>query len=75
MRDADGEISVRGAYTTIKLLKGVAYTPNNRKVDVSDGTLIIPWGHNGRLSRNWISVFPVRHRQSLKLPETSLSTF
>ena len=44
VRDAEGEISVRGAYTTIKLLKGVAYTPNNRKVDVSDGTLIIPWG-------------------------------
>ena len=44
VRDANGEISVRGAYTTIKLLNGVAYTPNNRKVDVPDGTLIIPWG-------------------------------
>src|SRR5690606_20887441 len=44
VRDAEGEISVRGAYTTTKLLKGVAYTPNNRKVDASDGTLIIPWG-------------------------------
>lgn len=44
VRDADGEISVRGAHTTIRLLKGVAYTANNRKVDVSDGTLIIPWG-------------------------------
>ncbi len=44
VRDANGEISVRGAHATIKLSKGVAYTPNNRKVDVSDGTLIIPWG-------------------------------
>ena len=44
VRDADGTISVRGAHATIKLSKGIAYTPNNRKVDVSDGTLIIPWG-------------------------------
>jgi len=44
VRDADGDISVRGAHTTIKLLKGVAYTANNRKADVTDGTLVIPWG-------------------------------
>lgn len=44
VRDADGTVSVRGAYTTIKLLKGTAYTPNNRKATVSNGTLVIPWG-------------------------------
>ncbi|MCL7997625.1 AsmA family protein [Brucella sp. 21LCYQ03] len=44
VRDVDGSISVRGAHTTIKLAKGVAYTPDNRKAFVSDGTLIIPWG-------------------------------
>ncbi len=44
VRDADGAITVLGAHTTIKLLKGIAYTPNNRKVDVSGGTLVIPWG-------------------------------
>ncbi len=44
VRDAYGEISVRGAYTTIKLLKGTAYTAQNRQANVSDGTLIIPWG-------------------------------
>lgn len=44
VRDAYGDISVRGAHTTIKLLKGIAYTANNRRASVSDGTLIIPWG-------------------------------
>ncbi|OJX99522.1 MAG: RNA-binding protein [Rhizobiales bacterium 63-22] len=44
VREANGQISVRGSHTTVKLLNGVAYTPNNRKVDVSDGTLVIPWG-------------------------------
>lgn len=44
VRDVDGSISVRGAHTTIKLAKGVAYTPDNRKASVSDGRLIIPWG-------------------------------
>ncbi len=44
VRDVTGNISVRGAHTTIKLEKGVAYTPDNRKASVSDGTLIIPWG-------------------------------
>ncbi|PWV96636.1 DUF3971 domain-containing protein [Phyllobacterium myrsinacearum] len=44
IRDADGAISVRGAYTTIKLLKGAAFTPGNREAHIVDGTLIIPWG-------------------------------
>ncbi|MGO4448910.1 DUF3971 domain-containing protein [Phyllobacterium sp. TAF24] len=44
IRDADGAISVRGAYTTIKLLKGSAFTPGNREARIVDGTLIIPWG-------------------------------
>jgi hypothetical protein len=44
VRDADGVITVRGAHTTIKLPKGVVYTANNRRADVSNGTLIIPWG-------------------------------
>ncbi len=44
VRDADGAVTVRGAHATIKLAKGVAYTANNRQVDVSDGTLVIPWG-------------------------------
>ena len=44
IRDADGAISVRGAYTTIKLLKGSAFTPGNREAHIVDGTLIIPWG-------------------------------
>lgn len=44
VRDADGSISVRGAHTTILLKKGSAYTTQNRQVNVSDGTLIIPWG-------------------------------
>ncbi|PRA56753.1 RNA-binding protein [Brucella pituitosa] len=44
VRDVTGSISVRGAHTTIKLANGVAYTPDNRKASVSDGTLIIPWG-------------------------------
>ncbi|MFC4626193.1 RNA-binding protein [Daeguia caeni] len=44
VRDADGEVSVRGAYTTIRLDKGIAYTANNRQVNVGAGTLIIPWG-------------------------------
>ncbi len=44
VRDADGEVSVRGAHTTIKLAQGTAYTADNREVHVSNGTLIIPWG-------------------------------
>lgn len=44
VRDVAGSISVRGAHTTIKLAKGVSYTPDNRKATVSEGTLVIPWG-------------------------------
>lgn len=44
VRDANGEVAVRGAHTTIKLSEGTAYTADNREVYVSDGTLIIPWG-------------------------------
>lgn len=44
VRDAAGHIALRGAHTTISLDKGTAYTPSNRQVDVSNGTLIIPWG-------------------------------
>lgn len=44
VRDVNGTVSVRGAHTTIKLDKGVAYTPDNRQADVSEGTLFIPWG-------------------------------
>lgn len=44
VRDADGIVTVRGAHTTIKLPRGVAYTASNRAANVSDGTLIIPWG-------------------------------
>jgi hypothetical protein len=44
VRDAAGSVSVRGSHTTIKLEKGTAYTSSNRQVDVSNGTLIIPWG-------------------------------
>ncbi len=44
VRNADGKISVRGAYTTINLEKGSSFTPNNREARIVDGTLIIPWG-------------------------------
>lgn len=44
VRDANGKISVRGAYTTIKLEKGSSFTPSNREARIVDGTLIIPWG-------------------------------
>ncbi|MFD1197332.1 DUF3971 domain-containing protein [Brucella gallinifaecis] len=44
VRDVAGNISVRGAHTTIKLAKGIAYTPDNRQASVSEGTLVIPWG-------------------------------
>lgn len=44
VRDADGKISVRGAYTSIQLEKGSAFTANNREARIIDGTLIIPWG-------------------------------
>ncbi|MBC8717538.1 DUF3971 domain-containing protein [Ochrobactrum sp. Marseille-Q0166] len=44
VRDVTGNISVRGAHTTIKLASGTSYTPDNRQASVSDGTLIIPWG-------------------------------
>lgn len=44
VRDAAGAVSVRGAHTTVTLEKGTAYTPSNRRADVSKGTLIIPWG-------------------------------
>lgn len=44
IRDVVGNISVRGAHATIKLDKGVVYTDNNRQAQVTDGTLIIPWG-------------------------------
>jgi hypothetical protein len=44
VRNAVGKISVRGAYTTIKLEKGSSFTPNNREARIVDGKLIIPWG-------------------------------
>ena len=44
VRDVTGNISVRGAHTTIKLSNGVVYTSDNRQAKVSDGTLVIPWG-------------------------------
>ncbi len=44
VRNADGKISVRGAYTTINLEKGSSFTPNNREARIINGTLIIPWG-------------------------------
>ncbi|WP_420962403.1 DUF3971 domain-containing protein [Brucella sp. IR073] len=44
VRDASGAVTVRGSHTTITLEKGTAYTPSNRQVDVSKGTLVIPWG-------------------------------
>ncbi|MGH6761521.1 MAG: DUF3971 domain-containing protein [Phyllobacterium sp.] len=44
VRDAWGKVNVRGAHTTVTLEKGVSYTPNNRVVTVSEGTLTIPWG-------------------------------
>ncbi|PRD42045.1 RNA-binding protein [Phyllobacterium phragmitis] len=44
VRDATGAVTVRGAHTTVTLEKGTAYTPSNRRADVSNGTLIIPWG-------------------------------
>lgn len=44
VRDVVGNISVRGAHATIKLDRGVVYTDNNRQAQVTDGTLIIPWG-------------------------------
>lgn len=44
VRDVNGTVTVRGAHTTIKLDNGIAYTPDNRKAEVSEGTLIIPWG-------------------------------
>lgn len=44
VRDANGKISVRGAYTTITLEKGSSFTPNNREARIINGKLIIPWG-------------------------------
>ncbi|PYE88213.1 uncharacterized protein DUF3971 [Phyllobacterium leguminum] len=44
VRDAAGRVNIRGSHTTITLEKGTAYTPSNRQVDVSNGTLVIPWG-------------------------------
>ncbi|KXF77294.1 RNA-binding protein [Paramesorhizobium deserti] len=44
VRDATGAVTVRGAHTTVTLEEGTAYTPSNRRADVSKGTLIIPWG-------------------------------
>ncbi|MHC1549300.1 RNA-binding protein [Phyllobacterium sp. K27] len=44
VRDANGQISVRGSYTTITLEKGSSFTPNNREARIIDGKLIIPWG-------------------------------
>ncbi len=73
VRDADGTVSVRGAYTTIKLLKGTAYTPNNRKATVSNGTLVIPWGRSGPLWPILISMCRARLRPSRKSRETNPS--
>ncbi|WP_404905969.1 MULTISPECIES: DUF3971 domain-containing protein [unclassified Paenochrobactrum] len=44
LREAGGHIEVRGAHTTINLDKGTSFTPENRQLDVSHGTLFIPWG-------------------------------
>ena len=44
VRNADGKINVRGAYTTINLEKGSSFTPKNRESGFVNGTLIIPWG-------------------------------
>ncbi|HMF47469.1 MAG TPA: DUF3971 domain-containing protein, partial [Candidatus Saccharimonadales bacterium] len=44
VQDADGKISVRGAYTTIDIVNGSSFTPNNREVKIVDGELVIPWG-------------------------------
>ncbi len=44
VQNADGKISVRGAFTTIELEKGSSFTPKNREVQIIDGTLVIPWG-------------------------------
>ncbi|UXN64127.1 DUF3971 domain-containing protein [Phyllobacterium sp. A18/5-2] len=44
VRNADGKINVRGAYTTINLEKGSSFTPKNREARIVNGTLIIPWG-------------------------------
>lgn len=44
LREAGGHIKVRGAHATINLDKGTSFTPENRRLDVSNGTLFIPWG-------------------------------
>ena len=44
VHDADGKVSVRGAYTTILLARAASVTPNHRDIDIVDGRLIIPWG-------------------------------
>ncbi|WP_184219617.1 DUF3971 domain-containing protein [Paenochrobactrum gallinarii] len=44
LRDADGHIQVRGSHATINLAKATAFTTENRRLDVSNGTLFIPWG-------------------------------
>ncbi|WP_114429347.1 DUF3971 domain-containing protein [Phyllobacterium bourgognense] len=44
VQNADGKISVRGAYTMISLEKGSSITPANREVKIVDGKLVIPWG-------------------------------
>ncbi|MBB3235013.1 DUF3971 domain-containing protein [Phyllobacterium endophyticum] len=44
VRDAEGKVSVRGAFTQITLEDGLSVTPGNREVRIIDGTVVIPWG-------------------------------
>ncbi|WP_297327483.1 DUF3971 domain-containing protein [uncultured Bartonella sp.] len=44
LRDASGDIAIDGMTTTIKLDRGVSYLSNGRKVEATDGTMVIPWG-------------------------------
>lgn len=44
LREADGHIKVRGSHATIDLEKGTVFTSGDRRIDVSNGTLFIPWG-------------------------------
>ena len=44
LRDASGNIAVDGMTTTITLDKGVSYLSDGRKIEATDGTMVIPWG-------------------------------
>src|SRR5262249_22969417 len=48
VHDADGTVSVRGAFTTITLNNGRSTTPGGREIQIPGGTVTIPWGPQRR---------------------------